>query len=182
MHRCSQCGRHHATTEPSCPFCGRRPSDMLRRIRNAAAVVGSAMVLMACYAAGMYPVNGPPSDTALEDLDDDGFSGDQDCDDLDPTVYEGAEELCDGVDNDCDGLEDEDLMADYFPDSDEDGYGSEDDAVLACEPPAQNWITAGGDCDDEDPDVNAGALEMCNDDIDNDCDGATDIDDPDCNI
>jgi hypothetical protein len=104
MHRCTECGRHHAAAEPSCPFCGRRPTNLLRRIRNAAAAVGSAMVLMACYAAGVYDVPDLPSDTALEDLDDDGYNVDEDCDDLDPEVYPGAIEICDdAIDNDCDG-------------------------------------------------------------------------------
>jgi len=62
------------------------------------------MVLMACYAAGIYEVDTPPKDTALEDMDQDGFDAEEDCDDLDETVYPGAEEICDDdVDNDCDG-------------------------------------------------------------------------------
>ncbi|MFC1612110.1 MopE-related protein, partial [Myxococcota bacterium] len=39
---------------------------------------------------------------------------------------------------------------------------------------------AGPDCDDEDPAVHPGAIERCDDEIDNDCDGATDEEDPDC--
>ena len=37
-----------------------------------------------------------------------------------------------------------------------------------------------GDCDDADPAVNPGATEVCDDAIDNDCDGSTDADDADC--
>ncbi|WP_339842018.1 malectin domain-containing carbohydrate-binding protein [uncultured Maribacter sp.] len=47
--------------------------------------------------------------TAPVDVDGDGFLSDVDCDDLDPNVYPGAPEVCDGKDNDCDGSIDEDL-------------------------------------------------------------------------
>jgi len=66
-----------------------------------------------------------------EDADGDGISScDGDCDDADATVYPGAPELCDGLDNDCDPKTDEKV------DQDGDGY-------LSC----------GEDCDDTDPTV-----------------------------
>ncbi|MBN2798728.1 MAG: VCBS repeat-containing protein [Deltaproteobacteria bacterium] len=86
------------------------------------------------------------------DADGDGFtplSGD--CDDTDPAVYQGAEEVCDGVDNDCDGA----LLLD---ERDLDGDGG-----LAC----------AGDCDDLNPELFAEATEVC-DGVDNDCDGLVD--------
>lgn len=58
------------------------------------------------------------------DADGDGFSGDDDCDDSDGSVYLGAPELCDGLDNDCDGALHED-------EQDVDGDGTPDCA--ACE-------------------------------------------------
>ncbi len=42
------------------------------------------------------------------------------------------------------------------------------------------WFANDGDCDDDDPDVNPGADEICDDGIDNDCDGLTDGEDEDC--
>jgi hypothetical protein len=66
------------------------------------------------------PIDTDTGPTA-EDLDRDGFSsvatGGTDCDDGDAAVYPGALELCDGKDNDCDGLDD------AAEDSDSDGIG-----------------------------------------------------------
>ena len=111
-----------------------------------------------------------------DDLDGDGFAS-SDCADGDASVHPGAAELCDGIDNDCDGLVDESDSVDagiFYPDSDGDGHGQEDAPVVACAMP-QGHVSRAGDCDDRDPEVHPDALELC-DGIDNDCEGSIDQD------
>jgi hypothetical protein len=103
----------------------------------------------------------------LEDRDGDGRVGDDDCDDDNADVYVGADEVCDGVDNDCDGT----LDPVSFLDSDGDGFGDVNSPV-AC---ADSTITDSTDCDDSDPWVNPEASERCNT-LDDDCDGDIDED------
>jgi len=101
-----------------------------------------------------------------------------DCDDSDADAYPGADEYCDGHDDDCDGDVDEDDAVDattWYGDDDEDGYGEDTDTTTACDEPA-GYSASGGDCDDGDDDIYPGADEYCNSE-DDDCDGDVDEDD-----
>lgn len=114
------------------------------------------------------------------DLDGDGYSteggecGPIDCNDADSNINPGAQEACgDGVDNNCNGLTDTaDMNAVDCPmtctDADGDGFSVEGGA---CGPI---------DCDDSNPEVNPAALELCDDGIDNNCDGRSDANDTVC--
>ena len=100
-----------------------------------------------------------------------------DCADSDPSRHPGVPEVCDGVDQDCDGSTDEDATdaSTYFIDMDSDGYGDPSVSVLACAAPT-GYAASATDCDDTDGLEHPGAGEVCDGD-DDDCDGEVDEDD-----
>ena len=105
-----------------------------------------------------------------------GFSGSaDDCDDTRGSVYPGADEYCDEIDNDCDDIVDENPVdgLTYYRDADGDGYGSEDDTLQSCDTPT-GYSPSLGDCDDANASLNPGEAEECFDDKDNNCDGEVD--------
>ncbi len=110
---------------------------------------------------------------AYSDEDGDGYAACVECDDGVADVNPGAVEICDDLDNDCDGLTDdadEDVKGGdtFYADGDGDGYGDADSTITACELPS-GYSALSTDCDDADADVHPGATEIC-DDQDNDCD------------
>ncbi|MCB9742536.1 MAG: FG-GAP repeat protein [Alphaproteobacteria bacterium] len=128
--------------------------------------------------------------TIYTDADGDGFGDDStgvegcddgsggvlvggDCDDGDESIHPDAEELCDGVDNDCSGAVDDDATdaLTWYSDADADGYGDAESTVLACSAPS-GAVADDTDCDDSDASQYPGAPEVCNDGLVNDCDGS----------
>ncbi|MFT4979168.1 MAG: hypothetical protein ACI8S6_005078, partial [Myxococcota bacterium] len=107
------------------------------------------------------------------DLDGDGAASDVDCDDDDDAAYPDAEEVCDGVDNNCDGVVDEGVQVVIYEDLDGDGYGNSLKGAKGC--PSASTAPIGGDCDDSRSGVNPAAQEVCDlSDVDEDCDGLID--------
>lgn len=97
-----------------------------------------------------------------------------DCNDFDGNIHPDAVEICDGIDNNCSGLvddEDPDVQPDitYYYDGDGDGFGRSDMPISRCIDPG--YPTIGGDCDDGDALIYPGAEDPPDDDIDQDCDG-----------
>lgn len=83
-----------------------------------------------------------------------------DCDDNNATVHPNARELCDGLDNDCDGQVDNGYGAAWFRDADGDGYGNSADIYYGCNPP-DGYVAASGDCDDNNKLVYPDASGIC---------------------
>ena len=105
------------------------------------------------------------------DADGDGWWAGGDCDDNDPTVHPTAPEVCDGLDNDCDGTVDNGFL--WYVDADGDGWGEISAGTVSCTDLGEGFVQQTGDCDDGDAAVHPGAPEVC-DGLDNDCDGITD--------
>jgi len=142
--------------------------------------------------------------TFYADADDDGFGDDvgealcpgadgelpgyvlngTDCDDDDPSISPAAGELCNDVDDDCDGEVDEGFQTeDYYPDADGDGFGDETaEPTATCTgapPEEEGWVLGDAtDCNDALDTTYPGADEVCDDGEDNDCDGLADDLDP----
>ncbi|MBX7052489.1 MAG: putative metal-binding motif-containing protein, partial [Flavobacteriales bacterium] len=132
-----------------------------------------------------------PTFTFYADVDGDGYgdpssfvvdctlpsgyvTDDTDCDDADENVNPGATEVCgNGTDDDCDGDTDEVGMNTYFADADGDGYGDASNSTMDCTQPL-GYVSDDTDCDDADENVNPGVDEVCNNALDDNCDGNTD--------
>ena len=106
------------------------------------------------------------------DMDNDGFTADVDCDDNNAEINPAAIEICDNRDNNCDGNLNENLSMTYYADADGDGYAGFDFTVDTCAMP-QGYSEEPTDCDDANFAVNPGADEICNQ-IDDNCNGTTD--------
>lgn len=134
-------------------------------------------------------------ETGFTDRDGDGFgnpraqasscdevvvSNNADCNDSSQAIHPEAEEICDGMDNDCDGLidaaDDSLSVGRQYVDSDGDGFGA-GQPIQECDL-LPGYADNPDDCDDSDPSLNPDAAEIC-DGIDNNCDAEIDEEDDD---
>lgn len=118
----------------------------------------------ACHTPGYFP-----------DSDGDGVVDSVDCEPNNPTISQLQPEVCDSLDNNCNGLVDENTAVDaptWHGDGDGDGSAGSLVIRVACVQPA-GFFSVPTDCDDSDPDSFTGASELC-DGSDNDCNGLSD--------
>jgi len=146
----------------------------------------------ASYYPGAPETCGDPGDYNCDgssgsvDGDSDGYFACEECDDTDANVKPDATEVCDGIDNDCDGLVDIDpadgttyLGTTWYEDSDGDGYGDPVSTLDNCDSSAPSgYVANANDCNDQATGVNPSAAEVCDAlDTDEDCSGAADDND-----
>jgi hypothetical protein len=99
-----------------------------------------------------------------------------DCDDAASNISPSTAESCNGKDDNCDGVTDEEEAVgctQWYVDGDKDGYGNAALSACLCKPNSAFPAAAGGDCNDNAKSVSPGANEACGGG-DEDCDGATD--------
>jgi hypothetical protein len=96
-----------------------------------------------------------------------------DCDDANGGVYPGAEELCNSIDDNCDGQTDDGTLTVFFIDNDGDTYGNPSVSILACIQP-DGYTPDDNDCNDNDANINPAAEDIADNGIDENCDGEID--------
>ena len=95
-----------------------------------------------------------------------------DCNDANGSIHPNAAEICNGVDENCNGLIDEGVQLTFYPDADGDGYGSSSDSAHGCSLPV-GYSLNHTDCNDANTNIHPGAAETCNG-IDDNCNGTAD--------
>ncbi len=141
-------------------------------------------VVFACTLPIGYVTNADDCDDSMityEDLDADGFGtstivacgamNNTDCNDTDASINAGAIESCNNIDDDCNGVVDNDvLFTSYYTDADTDGYGTGNEMAF-CSDPGAGYSLTNDDCDDTNAAVNPQAVEVADNGIDDNCDG-----------
>ncbi len=102
----------------------------------------------------------------------------EDCDDQNARVHPTQLEICDGLDNDCNGdVDDIDgEAAVYYLDKDGDLFGDPESPLSTCEVDLEDYVLNRDDCDDTDPDINPAERDDQCDSVDNNCSGTPDDD------
>lgn len=97
-----------------------------------------------------------------------------DCDDTDASISPSAGEVCNNIDDDCDGTVDDNVVGGtpWYADADGDGYGNPSNQIISCNPPT-GYVSNGADCNDLNAMTHPGGFETCNGN-DDDCDGTID--------
>lgn len=135
-------------------------------------ILSISIIQIGCRSDVKTTVVEPSGETVVYDSDGDGYYSDEDCDDLDSNTHPNAAELCDNMDNNCDGVVDEGVLLVFYLDADSDGFGDATQEMWACE---QNlgYVPNDNDCDDSSDAIYPSAPEIC-DGLDNNCDNNID--------
>ena len=162
----TDCNDNNAQINPAIP----EVCDGVDQNCNGQADEGTLLIF---YADGDQDGYGSSSQTVSACTAPSGYvSQSGDCNPNNGTIYPGAQEYCNGVDDDCDGSVDEGVSSLWYADDDGDTYGDPTTTTSACSQPS-GYVGRTGDCDDNNASVNSGAAESCNG-IDDDCDGQVD--------
>lgn len=142
---------------------------------------------------------GANNETFYADADSDGFgdaavdtfaltapqgyvSNNTDCNDGNAAINPNAPEICNaGIDDNCNGLADDGDttvtgQAGYYTDNDLDFYGTGAEIHACLQPPGT--ALQDKDCNDSDAAIHPGVIEICNSNVDDNCDGLADDADP----
>jgi hypothetical protein len=121
--------------------------------------------------AGSRPGFAIDNIVVVQDNDSDGYVATSDCDDNNASVYPGADEICNAIDDDCNGFADDGLLFTiYYADTDGDTFGDASNTSSTCDGLPSGYVNDNTDCDDSENTVYPGAEEIC-DGLDNDCNG-----------
>lgn len=100
-----------------------------------------------------------------------------DCNDAISSIGPGAKEICNDIDDNCNGNTDEPGASGctvFYLDKDADSFGDPNDAACLCKGnKTPDYVDIAGDCDDQSDKIKPGVPELC-DGKDNNCDGKTD--------